>query len=218
MAITSNNFKVDKYGNMTANNGKFVGGEIELEGGTKEKPTFSVQSANSNTKTIINSDNIYITTNDGGLFINNTNPSMSTMAYLYNDTDPQLYLCGNTVGNMTRVKSSGITTPTLTQTSLEKIKKNIKKSNKNAIDIIKNSEIYEYNLKTEEDTDKKHTGFVIGNKYKTPSEVISKSGDGIDTYSMTSLLWLALKQEIVNKDKKITDLEERLKKLEKGEN
>ena len=116
----------------------------------------------------------------------------------------------------TEVSGYRIKAPEITQTALENIKKNIKKFDKNAMDIIKNSNIYEYNLKTEKDTDTKHTGFVIGKKYKTPREVISKSGDGIDIYSMTSILWLALKQEIIRKDKQISNLEARLAKLEKG--
>ena len=82
----------------------------------------------------------------------------------------------------------------LTQTSLESIKKNIEKTNVNALELIKNSDVYEYNLKTEEDTDKKHIGFVIGDKYNTPKEVIANSGEGIDTYSMSSIMWKAIQE------------------------
>ena len=57
--------------------------------------------------------------------------------------------------NITTIQASGIETPKLTQTSLENIKKNISKFTKNATDIINNSDIYEYNLKSDANTDKK---------------------------------------------------------------
>ena len=82
-------------------------------------------------------------------------------------------------------------------TSLESMKKNIVKFD-DALEIIKNSNIYEYNFKDEDDTDKKHIGFVIGditkNKYKTPNEVLSSNKKGIENYSMSSIEWRALQQ------------------------
>ena len=81
--------------------------------------------------------------------------------------------------------------------SLASIKKNITKFD-NALDIIKNSEIYEYNFKTEEDTDKKHIGFVIGEKYNTPSIVKSNDGKAIESYTMSAIEWRAL-QEIIKR-------------------
>lgn len=80
-------------------------------------------------------------------------------------------------------------------TSLENIKKNITKFN-DALEIIKNSEIYEYNFKTEKDTDKKHVGFVIGDKYNTPNIVKSSTGEAIESYTMSSINWRALQQVI----------------------
>lgn len=85
----------------------------------------------------------------------------------------------------------------ITNRSLEILKKNITKFD-NALDIIKNSEIYEYNFKTEEDTDKKHVGFVIGKKYNTPSIVKSSDGKAIESYTMSAIEWRAL-QEIVKR-------------------
>lgn len=82
----------------------------------------------------------------------------------------------------------------LEQTSLESIKKNISKFNKNATDIINNSDIYEYNLKSDKDTDKKMIGFVIGDKYRTPAEVIEKNGQAIELYSAIGILWKAVQE------------------------
>lgn len=108
-------------------------------------------------------------------------------------------------GNNTEVLSSGITTPKLTQTSLESIKKNITKFTKNATDIINNADIYEYNLKFDEDTDKKLIGFIIGENYRTPEEVISKEGQAVELYSAIGILWKA-----------VQELSARVEKLEKG--
>ncbi len=87
--------------------------------------------------------------------------------------------------------------------SLEERKKNITIFDKNAIDIIKNSDIYEYNYKTEKDTDKKHVGFIIGPKYRTPKEAISADGESIDIYALCSIMSKAMK-----------DITNRLEKLE----
>lgn len=97
-------------------------------------------------------------------------------------------------GSGTTIDSQGITTPNVTQTSLESIKKNISKFDKNATDIINNSDIYEYNLKPDEDTDKKIIGFVIGDNYKTPSEVIDKNGQAVSLYSAIGILWKAVQE------------------------
>lgn len=113
-------------------------------------------------------------------------------------------------GQNTQILGTGVTTPTLTQTSMESIKKNIQESNINALDIIKNAKIYTYNLKEEKDTDKKHVGFVIGEKYNTPEEVIAKTKDGIDTYTMSSIMWKALQETA----KENEELKQRIEKLE----
>lgn len=97
----------------------------------------------------------------------------------------------------TTISPSIIRTPELIQTSKESIKKNFEKFS-NGIDLIKNADIYSYNLKIEEDTDKKHIGLVIndlGGDYKTPEEVIDKNNDGIDLYSMVSISWQAIKEQ-----------------------
>lgn len=102
----------------------------------------------------------------------------------------------------TSVLASGITTPKLTQTSLESEKKNIEKLNIDAIKLVKNADICTYNFKTENDNNKKHIGLIIGEKYNCPSEVISEDGKGIEQYSYTSLLYKAF-QQLVEKVEKL---------------
>lgn len=109
-----------------------------------------------------------------------------------------------TDGNSTTtITQSGITTPTLTQTSMASEKKNFEKM-QNALDLIKGIDIYKYNLKYENDNDKKHIGFVIGNEYKYRQEVTNKDNTGAEIYSLASLGIQGIKE-----------LDERLRKVEK---
>lgn len=119
--------------------------------------------------------------------------------------------------NSTKITPSEITTPKLTQGSLKSIKKNIKKLNTNATELIRNADICSYNLKSEKKGTKKHIGLVIGEGYNCPNEVISEDRKGVEQYSMTSVAWKAI-QELIKKDEKkdkqIAELTQRLEKLE----
>ena len=56
-------------------------------------------------------------------------------------------------------------------------------------------DIYKYNLKGEQDKNKKHIGFVIGKDFKYSEEVTSKENDGVDIYSFVSLCCQAIKEQ-----------------------
>ena len=193
------NFKVDRNGNMECNNAKFNGGNIELTSirGVEALRYFANESKDPKYMSYMTEDVIAI----------NNGTAHTEMACI--DGPSIAVYVDNESG--TSILHTGITTPTLTQTSLESIKKNFEKV-ENATSIVKNSEVYKYNLKTEEDTDKKHYGFVIGENYNTPNEVISKKGDGIDTYSMCSILWKAVQEQ----QEQIETLQQEINKL-KGE-
>ena len=106
-----------------------------------------------------------------------------------------------------------ISSPIITQTSLERKKKNFEKLEDNAIETIKNIDIYKYNLKTEKDTDKKHLGFVIGDNYNYSKEVTSLDNTGVDNYSFTSLCCKAIQeqQKLIEKlQNKIEEMEEKI--------
>lgn len=97
----------------------------------------------------------------------------------------------------------------ISQRSLVNLKKNINKFNKNALELIYNSDVYEFNYKTEKDKDKKHVGFVIGEEYNTPQEFISNDGKGIDTATVVGILVKAIQeqqQEIENLKKEMEEL------------
>ena len=97
-------------------------------------------------------------------------------------------------------------TPQSTQESLFEIKKNIEILNENAIDIIQNADICKYNLKNENDKEKKHIGFVVGGNYRCPNEIQSNDKKGVEVYSIATLAWKA-----------IQELTERVEKLEGSE-
>lgn len=103
----------------------------------------------------------------------------------------------------------------LTQTSLEQHKKNIEKLS-NAIEEIKKTDIYQYNLKSESDDKKKHLGFVIGKNFNYSHLITAENEEGneigVDNYSMTSLCLQAIKEQQII----IEDLETKINVLMKG--
>ena len=122
------NFKVDTNGNMECNNGIFKGGKITLKGGTQYNTNFEVSTESGNDRIAITPTNVYVDSDEGGVYINGLSNSYQQRAYLYTDDgdEPNLYLYAINKGT-TRIKSSGITTPAVTQTSLESLKKNFEK-------------------------------------------------------------------------------------------
>lgn len=196
MEIKSNNFNVDNKGNMTCNNAKITGGNI-IVGGSISESNLEVRGSwfDNDTRNVLQ---------PGAMRIHSAIKDLIEVQILKSNSITQggIDLWSENADEATHVYASGISTPSLTQTSLESIKKNISLYNENALKLIKNAEIYSYNLKSEKDTDKKHIGFVIGNKYKTPQEVVAQSGDGIDTYSMCSILWKAV-QELIEEIEKL---------------
>lgn len=120
------------------------------------------------------------------------------------EDDAFIYLDANEF--QTEVSAKGITTPKLTQTSLKSKKKNIKKLKINALELVKQADICEYNFKSEEKGAKKHIGLVIGEGYNCPKQVISEDGQGVEQYSLTSLLWKAVQEltvEVENLKKEV---------------
>lgn len=136
----------------------------------------------------------------------NSSIVMHTLTYnlsIYNNSKAIIDLYGGS-GTGTIITEKYISTPQVTQTSLEENKKNFEKFDK-ALDIINNIDIYKYNLKDEEENTKKHIGFVIGDNYKYSQEVTSYNNDGVDIYSFVSVCCKA-----------IQELQEEIKSLKGG--
>ena len=124
-------------------------------------------------------------------------------------------------GNLTAVKSIStegyVNGKKFIDNSREETKKNIQKYTEKAIDIVKSTDIYKFNYKTDTDTSKTSIGFVIGDKYKYSKEIISldENGEeiGANLYSMISVAYKAIQeqQEIIEQlQEKIKEMEEKL--------
>lgn len=193
-------FSVDLDGNATMNNATITGGSISLSG-DESTPKFTITNPNYDDRYTQYMPNTIRMWRNGiaNLQLNNLLSSAGLTAWDYADTNKQVqvnsWFMRITDGtNTTRIEPSGITTPTVTQTSLEQYKKNFEKL-ENAKEILKNTDIYKYNLKSDKDTDKKHIGFVIGDKFNYSEEITSKNNDGVDIYSMISVLWQVVKEQ-----------------------
>lgn len=192
MEINSTNFSVDKNGNMRCVNGEFIG---KILGGTIHLNKRST---------------------DGGLGVIQidsllTDDSVSGISYLNGDFWRMVSQTGTGQINATVWDndaylgvSGNITCQSLTQTSKAEKKKNIEKL-LNAKEILNKVDIYKYNFINENDGNKKSIGFIIGDKYNYSKEITSKDNDGVDVYSMVSVLWQVVKeqQEEINKLKEM---------------
>lgn len=92
-------------------------------------------------------------------------------------------------------------------------KENIKKlkeikTKRKALDIVKNTDICEYNFKGSKH---KQIGVVIGEGYNSPEEILSEDKSGTDLYSMVSNLYRAFQEYIEDQEKEINKLKEKLK-------
>lgn len=204
--IKSNNFNVDKNGNLSCSNANITGGRLNLSNATYDAPKFITSGNGLNG---FNGDNIIYA---DGMRVRVGSTTYINLSLGKIGNNPSGSLVVSSPSSDTYVNAEGIITPTLQQTSLESIKKNISHYNENALETILNSDIYSYNLKTEKDTDKKHIGFVIGDKYKTPKEVMNNEGTAIELYSAIGILWKGMQEQ----QKKIEELENKLKEVTNG--
>lgn len=215
MTIKSTNFNVDKNGKMTCSNANITGGKLDIssEVGTNRVRIFGTDANDGRElSTRIHSGGVRIGFGASGDELDlislgmpmSGNERFGLISVIGTASDDETRIYNGDAnfwqnGSQTYISGEGITTPKVTQTSKESKKKNISKYNEKVLDIVKDSTIYEFNFKNESDTDKKHLGFVIGDeggKYKTPEQVISSDREGIESYSMTSILWKAV-QELI---------------------
>lgn len=210
LTISSNKFNVDKNGNVVCNNltvtgGSITGGTIDLKvedvGGVD---FFRMRAPSHSAVTLFSGRNIQW---------KNTNQALPVIdiGLMSNQATGYIDLAGDLTCN-------DIWCDTVHTSSLFEKKKNFEKLN-NALDIINQTEIYKYNLKTEEDGTKKHIGFVIGDDYKYSKELTSKDNDSVDIYSVASVCIKSIQElnTIVKKqEEEINKLKEEIKKLKEG--
>lgn len=206
ITINSNNFNVDKDGKMTCNNatvkGKIISSEIEGStiklGGDADHPEF-----------IADTDDGYRTEIFPLGLINEYDMNGTYVAVQKGAIGLGLFT-DSSMEQTASIEYNEIRIPIVSQTSLKEYKKNFEKIQYKAIDVIKDIDIYEYNLKHEKDTDKKHIGFVIGNGFNYSKKVTSSDNKGVDSYSFISLCCKAI-QELSSK---VEELEKKVKEME----
>ncbi len=196
--VTANqNFKILLDGSMEATNGKFTGGKIQLENGSSSNPTFLIGTGS--TQSFLTNEGFYSNSDTGG------------KAYIFvDDNEGAISILGNSGQTFIRpnkVSTTGEMWATAyNYQSQAKLKENIVKFQREALYMIKNSDIYEFNYKN--NSKEKTIGLVIGDGYNTPQEIISNK-KGINSYSMVSISWKAI-QELDQKIEKMINI---LKKI-----
>lgn len=211
IAINSNNFSVDKDGNMTAKSGKIAGWNIN-----NSSLSCKYTSNFSNLMLDLNGFLGRVTLNGNGFFqiVDQSNTGLFRILDENGNINQQSSnLIRLSYGNYaTEIGPTYVRSLSISQTSLAEHKKNFEKMQDNALEIIKNIDIYKYNLKNEKDTDKKHIGFVIGDNYNYSKEVTSIDNQGVDNYSFTSLCCKAIQEQ----QEEIEELKKEIEKLKGG--
>ena len=206
--ISSNNFSVDTNGNMTCNNATMsnatitsgnitipegsAGYGVEVHGTGSDGTTTYYTRQRAAAFTCFRNNVLMARLHDG------SSTSVGGILQLYNSSGT-MTIQGN--------GATGVIICTSVNPSLEENKKNIEKFS-NGLQVVKDTDIYRFNYKYEEDNIKRHIGFVIGDKYNYSKEVTSNDNDGADLYSMISVLWQAVKEQ----QKEIEELKERIDK------
>lgn len=193
--INSTNFVVDSNGNVTCNEANIKNAKLLFDEDNPGTEPFIKMSTGSHYDGEMQT-NIY----PGIIELNNFASDMGGIA------EPQLRLYWGFTSQTTTIGAGGCYSPSFTPTSLKENKKNFEKMDESALDILKDIDIYKYHLKGQDDKEKKHIGFVIGDGFKYSEKVTSTKNDGADLYGFISVCCKAiqeLQQEIEELRKEI---------------
>ena len=155
------------------------------------------QNENASMSCDTNKSNVYLQHNNNIIWLSTNN----------SDNEPYLDIYSN--NGRTYASTDGVRSPAFINNSTEDIKKNIKKLKTNAIELIKNTDLYEFNYKNEKNKDKKHIGVVIGKDYNYPKDILSDDEKGINLYSMVSICFKAIQEQ----QEQIENLQNEINKL-----
>lgn len=188
--------------------GSYIGrlhtGNIWSDGGIYSKGGFAARNSFGNSAVDVIGNNGY-----GQIWLWD---SLNNLRILIGDNDESIAMLNSSSEQLILLKSSdgSIKCVSLTQTSKEEDKKDFKIFN-GALEELKNIDIYQYHFKNEHNEDKKHLGFVIGDKYNYSKKVTSKDNDGVDVYGFVSLCCQAIKEQ----QDQIEILKSKIEKLER---
>lgn len=204
IVLRSNNFNVDKYGNMSCSNAN-VSGTITSNNATIRGGSFIISNS-------AGTGNVFCITDQAGyrFFADGAFLTLDAGAYsnkgISMNTSESSYPYISVYNGST---STHLTATGVYPSSRVEVKKNFEKF-ANAIEKIKQIDIYKYNYKSEEDNQKKHIGFVIGDGYNYIEDVLSEDNKNVDLYSFISLCCGAIKEQ----QQTIENLQNKIKELE----
>jgi len=203
LVINTSNFKLDEEGTAKMKNGEFqgkiTGSSIQLNNPNDiYKGNFEILDSDGSNYWA-RSDRNYLFAPAEDAYISNRVCDKENNDYIAETRWSGNDWTGETSGRLeTVVKNSDISTPKLyadniNNNSLEELKKNFEPL-KNALEILKNTDFYCYNLKRENDNCKKHLGCVIGKNYNTSKEILDKDNTSVDLYSFITVCAQSIKE------------------------
>lgn len=223
-------FGVDEEGNMYCNNATITGGDMKLYDYEHDLAKFTVDGHDTRAVAWSNAFGINAIEDDyeyevaslagnivngetvASLSLRGTDLDNNIYATTENDEDGSPYLIvRKSVTDRTLINGVGVWASAYNNVSLESTKKNFAKLN-NALNIIKDTDIYSYNLKSQNDNDKKHIGLVIGENFKYSKALTNEKNNAVDLYAMVSVCFKAIQEQ----QKQIEILENKIKEMESG--
>jgi hypothetical protein len=221
-ATTTNKFKILTDGSIEAHNG-FFSGQVNADTGKIGRWQFSTNNfvgylADGKTSGFVfnynaSQNRFYI---DCNYNIEAGNQVTGKYLYAWKDAtvdgkltvNDELWAYDDLYAEKNIACSGTVYASAFSDASKAELKKNFEKLN-SGLDIINEIDIYKYNLKTENDEDKKHIGLVIGDKYRYSEAVTSRKNEGADLYSLISVCVKAIQEQ----QEQINQLKEELEKL-----
>lgn len=201
--IESDHLNVDKNGNIEiiSTTDSYTGAELKLKGSqitnylyshaiVMKKPNSDLGSAGME---VIEGDGQLVLTSEDGDFVQ---LSATNGLRITNDID---VLFGN------------VTAQDFIKTSLAEKKKDFEKFD-NALEIIKNTDIYKYHYKNQDDNTKKDIGLVIGDDFKYSQELTNNENNAVNISNVAFVCMRAIQEQ----QQIIESLEARIKELEEG--
>ena len=241
LVVEADNFRLDEEGNMTCNDGNLKNvnikyGKISLLANDKNNygPAIEIiaEQENVNNDRYLLIEDLYVKTvlSPQSLYLRNKSldyPAVSLRTGYQGNSGiltlmgPQSSIILTSSTNDSSysadisIRGDGgiINCTRLNQSSIKEKKKNFERLT-NAKDILNNVDIYKYNFKDEDDTVKKSIGFVIGDDFNYSSEITSVDNNGVNIYSMLSVVWQVVKEqqeEILNLKEEVNKLKEMIK-------
>lgn len=205
--IASTNFNVDKNGNMTCKNANITG---TINSSSGKIGAFKIGSSNltsddgsSGAHMNLDANQITFSKRSGS-----TQYSLGQISVFSSNTELNFL---RSDGNKSKLYVDTVYAYDYETLSLAEKKKNFEKMN-NALDIIKHTDIYKYNLKNEDNKAKKHIGFVIGDNFNYSREITTENNDGAELYSFVSVCCQAIKEQ----QEQIEQMKKEIKELKGG--